>query len=115
MAYRPRSINASSLLGDSLEMEPEEADPRVGLVNLADVMLVFAAGLMVALVTYWNLDIAPQMTEVVQTENLSEVQGDIEEGQTTMSESGTGYEELGVVYRDPQTGKMYMMTQDEGK
>lgn len=90
----------------------EDVDPMSSMANLADVMLVFACGLMLALVVYWNLDISPAMTEVVESEDLSEVQGDIEEGQTSMSEGKSSYEQLGVVYRDAETGKMYMLKQD---
>ena len=35
----------------------EEINPLDGLANLADVMLVFACGLMLALITYWNLSL----------------------------------------------------------
>ena len=89
----------------------EDADPRVGLVNLADVMLVFACGLMLALVTYWNLNIS-DMTEVVQNQDMSEVSDSDIEGVTDLSASGSGFTELGTVYQDPKTGKMYMQTED---
>ena len=87
--------------------ETEDADPRVGLVNLADVMLVFACGLMLALVTYWNLDVS-QMTEVVQADEMAEV-GNIEEFEGDLGGSGSNFNELGMVYEDPMTGKMYML------
>ena len=92
-------------------VDHEDADPRVGLVNLADVMLVFACGLMLALVTYWNLNIS-DMTEVVQNQDMSEVADSDIEGVTDLSASGSGFTELGTVYQDPKTGKMYMQTED---
>jgi hypothetical protein len=87
------------------EAAPEEADPRVGLVNLADVMLVFACGLMLALVSYWNLDIS-SLSELSQTdmkplENAEEI---VEQAQSSAS-----YIERGTVYEDPSTGKLYYM------
>ena len=93
--------------------EVEDADPRVGLVNLADVMLVFACGLMLALVSYWNLDISA-MTEVVQAENMAEVEG-LEDMQDQLGQGGSSFIELGTVYQDPMTGKMYMMKEDVGE
>ena len=92
-------------------VDHEDADPRVGLVNLADVMLVFACGLMLALVAYWNLNIS-DMTEVVQNQDMSEVSDSDIEGVTDLSASGSGFTELGTVYQDPKTGKMYMQTED---
>ena len=91
----------------------EDADPRVGLVNLADVMLVFACGLMLALVSYWNLDIS-QMTEVVEADELAEVEG-IEDMEDQLAGGGSSFTELGTVYQDPMTGKMYMMKEDVGE
>lgn len=36
----------------------EEVNPMEGVANLADVMLVLAVGMMLALVVAWNVDIA---------------------------------------------------------
>lgn len=106
-------MGAGSLVSGAYT-EAEDADPRVGLVNLADVMLVFACGLMLALVSYWNLDIA-QMTEVVQSDELAEVQG-IEDMEDQMNGAGgNSFTQLGMVYEDPTTGKMYMLKEDVGE
>ena len=93
--------------------DAEDADPRVGLVNLADVMLVFACGLMLALVTYWNLDVS-QMTEVVQADEMAEV-GGIEDLEGELGGAGSTFNELGMVYEDPMTGKMYMLKDEAGE
>ena len=105
-------MGSSSLVAGGYA-DAEDADPRVGLVNLADVMLVFACGLMLALVSYWNLDIA-QMSEVVQTDELAEVEG-LEDMEDQMGNGGSSFTELGMVYQDPMTGKMYMMKEDVGE
>lgn len=102
-----RDFMGSGSLVSTSYAEQEDADPRVGLVNLADVMLVFACGLMLALVTFWNLDVS-QMTEVVQADEMSEVEG-IEDLADQMGEGGSNFTELGMVYQDPMTGKMYML------
>ena len=106
-----RDFMGSSSLTSNAYAEVEEADPRVGLVNLADVMLVFACGLMLALVTYWNLDIS-SMTEVIQADDVTEV-SDIEDmADQILGGNGTNFTELGMVYEDPMTGKMYMLKED---
>ena len=106
-------MGAGSLVSNAYT-EAEDADPRVGLVNLADVMLVFACGLMLALVSYWNLDIA-QMSEVVQADELAEVEG-IEDMEDQLNGTGgNSFTQLGMVYEDPTTGKMYMMKEDVGE
>ncbi len=100
----------------------EETDPRNGLVNLVDFMLVFACGLLVALVMSWNLqnvlltDMTPEkrqqmlkaVSEAIQVEQGQELDGmpDVSKGQ-----GGSGYQEMGRVYKDPKTGKLIMIKQ----
>ena len=91
-------------------IDQEEADPRVGLVNLADVMLVFACGLMLALVVKWNIDL-PDMKEF-DSSAMEEID-DVEETQDIVDSATSSYMELGTVYQDPNTGKLYMMTQTD--
>ena len=109
-----KDFMGSGSLTSNAYAEVEDADPRVGLVNLADVMLVFACGLMLALVTYWNLDISA-MTEVVQADQMAEVEG-IEDLEDKLNGGGSNsFNELGMVYEDPMTGKMYMLKEDVGE
>ncbi|MDR2163666.1 MAG: DUF2149 domain-containing protein [Clostridiales Family XIII bacterium] len=106
-----RDFSTSRFLSSGFDSEPD-MDPRVGLVNLADVMLVFACGLMLALVAYWNLDIS-DMREVIQSEQVTEMR-DVEEI-TDAAAGGDGFIELGKVYQDPMTGKFYMLQEDMDK
>lgn len=99
-----------SLLSD--DDYEEDADPRVGLVNLADVMLVFACGLMLALVSYWKLDL-PTVTDV-NTAAMQEV-ADSTQAEHIAQKSASSYEELGTAYKDPSTGKVYIMKQSNAK
>jgi hypothetical protein len=103
-----RDFSSSRFLSSGFESETD-VDPRVGLVNLADVMLVFACGLMLALVAYWNLDVG-DMREVIQSDQVTEMQ-DVEDI-TDSAGSGGGFIELGKVYQDPMTGKYYMLQED---
>jgi len=74
-------------------------------------MLVFACGLMLALVINWNVDLGlgqqrinlEQGREVIDNpqirEDLIETQGE-----------GKLYERMGTVYKDPVTGELFMIT-----
>lgn len=104
-----RDFTTGSLYRSPYQDE-EDADPRVGLVNLADVMLVFACGLMLALVSYWNLDL-PTITELDQAD-MQQVEN-IQEMTDAIQSSTSPYMELGKVYQDPKTGQMYIMTETE--
>jgi hypothetical protein len=104
-----RDFRSSGFLS-SESTSAEDADPRIGLVNLADVMLVFACGLMLALVSAYKIDL-PSLQEVVQTEDVTEIT-DIDEMQDAAVIAGSGYTELGTVYQDPMTGKLYMLSDD---
>lgn len=85
-----------------------------GVANLADVMLVFACGLMLALITYWNLDVSG-VTGSIDVTQGKEITQDVEGFGTDENgeKSDAQYEEYGTVYRDPATGKLYMVTDGE--
>ena len=85
----------------------EDEDPMSGLGNLADCMLVLACGLMVALVTAWNIDIT-QVTEVTETDDAQEISS-LESITDDVESGGSAYIDMGRVYQDPETGKLYMV------
>lgn len=105
-----RSVSASNFAGAN-PFDSEESDPMSGLANLADAMLVFACGLLIALVVSHGLDISSDLVEM-QESDMSEVVEDVEQMTDEITSGGKGYEELGMVYRDPETGKMYMLTEE---
>jgi hypothetical protein len=89
----------------------EDVEPAVGLINLADIMLVFATGLMMALVTFWHIDItSPRVSEIIETSELTEVDN-LEDAQEMLQSGGTAFSEKGTVYEDPETGKLYLLTE----
>ena len=102
MAIGSKSLLDSRLLnfGD----DDGDDDPRTGLVNLADVMLVFACGLIVALVARYNVD----LTEY-QPDDMEHVTQQVTEAQEEISSSSATYSEMGVVYQDTETGELYMV------
>jgi hypothetical protein len=95
-------------------MLDEDVNPMEGAINIVDAMLVFACGLMLSLVIYWNVDLRTnEMIPVTQglsveaTEEMAESIGGDSEGESS-------YEEVGKVYRDPVTGKLYLAETDTG-
>jgi len=104
-----RDFGRSMLSGYDDGGSAEDADPRIGLVNLADVMLVLACGLMLALVSAFKLDLGG-LQEVLQSESFTEV-SDIEE-LINPTMNGGGLQEMGKVYLDPMTGKKYMLEEE---
>ena len=91
----------------------EDVNPNSYLTNLSDCMLVLACGLMVALVVAWSVKL-PSASEVEQTGDMQEVT-DLEDITGEAGGAGAGYNELGMVYQDPQTGKMYLIKDAQGE
>lgn len=92
--------------GFRAQKEREEVDPMSSLSNIGDIMLVFACGLMVALVMAWNVDLA-KFQQVEQGEEIS--QDDIEQRTEQLYGEGNAFVEKGKVYQDPTTGKYYLV------
>lgn len=80
-----------------------------GVANLADCMLVFACGLLLALITNWNVDVDtikhPQ-SEKANMYEIEEVKDD-----SSNENTQTDLEEVGKVYKDPVTGKWYFKSE----
>ena len=96
-------------LSRAYEAEDDNENPLDSLTNLFDVMLVFACGLMVALVMSLNVDVSRLDQAVIEYKNDGG-------GKATMEESdGVSMEEVGTVYRDPKTGKTYILDEDSGE
>jgi hypothetical protein len=84
-------------------------DPLGPLANMVDVVLVFACGLIAALVAQTDLleqlDAASQPVAVAveRGRELPRLPGTVE------GDSGKGLESVGQVYRDPATGKLILI------
>lgn len=97
----------------------DEENPMEGTSNLVDAMLVIAVGLLIFLTMSWNMQdvVFGNMTQEEKQNtmeamaNISEIeQGqEVENNITTSNGTGTGYVELGSVYKDPSTGKLIMV------
>ena len=80
--------------------DPGDEDPRASLVNLVDVMLVFACGLIAAIAGAQGGIQAPKPVEKGRQ---------IERPAAGITESGSGYDRVGEVFRDPKTGKLVLI------
>ena len=88
--------------------EDDNENPMDSLTNLFDVMLVFACGLMVALVMSLNVDVSRLDQAVIEYKNDGGGTATVEESE------GVSMEEVGTVYRDPKTGKTYILDENSG-
>ena len=94
-----------------------EEDPMAGTSNLVDAMLVIAVGLLIFVVISWNMQsvVCQDSQQQQQIEQTSPDVTEVSEGQVlnetpdTSNSSGSGYMEMGKVYKDPATGKLIMV------
>lgn len=101
-----KNLRSSPLL---YSKHDSDQNPMDGLANLADLMLVLACGLIMSLVMHWDVDLGRGETLVglEQGSEIQELEGLEEDAGGLKNEAG--YEEMGIVYKDPQTGKLYMV------
>ena len=94
----------------------DSVNPMESVANLADVMIVLAVGIMLALIINWNVDIGavafknenPRETKqenamVLDEDNIQEVKDDAEQVDSD------GMERFGTVYFDEASGKYYII------
>ena len=88
----------------------EDTDPMQSLSNVGDIMLVFACGLMVALVMAWNVDLG-KVSQVEMKEEIAK--DDIEQITEQLYGEGNAFVDKGKVYMDPTTGKYYLVEEED--
>jgi len=95
----------------------EHNDPLSGFANITDVMLVFAVGLLLALVSkseslqaHFNIDSNAGARIVVPGKELTSVPESLNNGADI---SDGGMKSLGQVYQDPETGKLILIQQSK--
>lgn len=90
-------------------------DPMASMGNLMDVMLVFACGLLLALIANWNVDL-DGMRVTSGAQSYTPLEGDVQDASTETAEDVMGYTELGTAYYDEETGQVYVVApQDSGE
>ncbi|MGI6033266.1 MAG: DUF2149 domain-containing protein [Coriobacteriales bacterium] len=82
-----------------------------GISNLVDAMLVFACGLLIALVMASGTDLSSLTTQYTPTGDMQNIE-DPGKVTTSKDQGGQGYEEAGTAYYDPDTGKYYIEVQE---
>ena len=94
-----------------------ETNTMEGLSNLADVMLVLAVGIMLALIINWNVDISTPMTkeQVNQSVDTTDALEFSEDQMQQMSGddeiNDQNLTQLGSVYYDEKSGRYYIIKQ----
>lgn len=87
-----------------------DEDPMGPMANLIDIILVFACGLVAALVSVSpDLQTHFKQAQTQQTIQLSKELPQVPEQLKHALGTGEGYEALGQVYRDPKTGKLILI------
>lgn len=106
MTSRRNHMDLSGFGGSDAFKQEEDVDPMSNIANLVDTMLVFACGLLIALVTYWNLEL-PDVSKVVQQQQMTEIE-DINVQEDELIADGSSYTEKGMVYED-EDGQMWLL------
>lgn len=95
-----------------------EVDPMVYAVNMVDCMLVLAVGFLIFTVMSFGMqsvvfssaspqekqEIMKAVTQTVELQQGREVNGTLQN-----QSAGSGYVQMGTVYKDPKTGKLIMI------
>lgn len=90
----------------------EDDEPLGPLANLVDIILVFACGLIAALVA-----LSPNLQEHFKVSKETQVitQGkelvDVPENLMDKMDGTNGYKSLGQVYKDPKSGKLILISE----
>ncbi len=90
----------------------EDEDPLGVLANLVDIILVFACGLIAALVALSpnlqeHFKVSKETKVITSGKELSEIPKEVKE----KMDGTNGYKSLGQVYKDPKTGKLILINE----
>ena len=97
---------------NSSRFDQQSEEPLGPLANLLDLMLVFACGLIAALISMSkNVDahFSSSMITRQQTEQIVNKGRELPQLPSQGELGGKGYESVGQVYRDPKTGKLILI------
>lgn len=98
----------------SSQFAEQDSDPLAGFANIMDVMLVFALGLMLALVAQ-SQELQKRFSIESNKETIEVTAGaELVDAPETLSSpanaKANGMESLGQVYKDPKTGKLILIS-----
>lgn len=89
----------------------EDVDPNAYLVNITDCMLVLLLGVIVALISYYNVDLVEASAS--NTDEIVGVEVNMDENDDGIIDDG--YKRRGEVYYDEATGSFYFVNEGEGQ
>jgi hypothetical protein len=103
----------------SSSFDNQDEEPLGPLANLVDIMLVFACGLIAALVAqsgdlkqHFNIErAAPMEQSVQQTIRQGKELTDVPDSLKNSVQGEEGYQSMGQVYKDPATGKLILISE----
>ncbi len=96
----------------SNRFDQQNEEPLGPLANLLDLMLVFACGLIAALISMSkNVEthFESNTEKPRQTEQIVQKGRELPQLPSQGESGGNGYESVGEVYRDPKTGKLILI------
>ncbi len=103
----------------STQFIEHDSDPLAGFANIMDVMLVFALGVILALVAQsrelqQHFDLSSELENLSQAEITlgKELVEPPESIKQSLSGKSDGMQSMGKVYKDPETGKLILISSD---
>ncbi|AZQ83236.1 DUF2149 domain-containing protein [Colwellia sp. Arc7-635] len=103
----------------SSQFDSQEQEPLGPLANLIDIMLVFACGLIAALVAlspeleqHFQINKAESAAQVQPVNSVGKELSTAPEALKNKLQSQEGYQSMGQVYRDPETGKLILISNE---
>jgi hypothetical protein len=92
----------------SNRFDQQDEEPLAPLANLLDLMLVFACGLIAALIGM-SKQVDAHFEQQNPNEQVVEKGRELPQLPTQGESGGKGYESVGQVYRDPKSGKLILI------
>lgn len=103
----------------SSQFDSQEQEPLGPLANLIDIMLVFACGLIAALVAlspeleqHFQINKAESTAQIQPVNSVGKELSTAPEALKNKLQSQEGYQSMGQVYRDPETGKLILISNE---
>jgi len=84
----------------------EDVNPNAYIVNIADCMLVLLLGTIVALISYYNVDLGQSSSDSSSNEIVG-IEVNMDQNQDGVIDAG--YHRQGTVYYDDSTGNYYFV------
>ena len=93
---------------NSNRFDQQDEEPLGPLANLLDLMLVFACGLIAALIAM-SKNVDAHFEQQKSSEQVVEKGRELPQLPNQGENGGQGYESVGQVYRDPESGKLILI------